>query len=47
MFVAVDAIPCNGVRQDRSANIPLPAVVECRDGGFLILGKIVGDKALI
>jgi hypothetical protein len=21
--------------------------VECRDGGFLILSKIVGDKALI
>jgi subfamily B ATP-binding cassette protein HlyB/CyaB len=29
------------------ANIPLPALVECRDGSFLILGKIVGDKALI
>jgi hydrogenase-4 membrane subunit HyfE len=29
------------------ANIPLHMSVKCRDGDFLILGKIVGDKALI
>jgi subfamily B ATP-binding cassette protein HlyB/CyaB len=27
--------------------IPLPALVECRDGSFIVLGKIVGEKALI
>src|SRR5262249_30587027 len=31
----------------RLAKITLPALVECRDGGFFVLGKIVGDKALI
>ena len=32
---------------DRLAKLPLPALAECRDGGFLVLAKIVGDKALI
>ena len=32
---------------DRLAKTALPALAECRDGGFLMLAKIVGDKALI
>ena len=31
----------------RLAKTPLPALAECHDGGFLVLAKIVGDKALI
>jgi ATP-binding cassette, subfamily B, bacterial HlyB/CyaB len=31
----------------RLAGTPLPAILERRDGGFWILGKIVGDRALI
>jgi subfamily B ATP-binding cassette protein HlyB/CyaB len=31
----------------RLANTPLPALAECRDGSFVILGKIGDDKALI
>src|SRR6267142_7113272 len=32
---------------ERLAETPLPALAECRDGSFVILGKVVGDKALI
>jgi subfamily B ATP-binding cassette protein HlyB/CyaB len=32
---------------DRLAKIPLPALAECRDGGFLVLAKIVGEKAIV
>src|SRR5262245_38689358 len=32
---------------DRLAKITLPALAEGRDGNFLVLAKIVGDKALI
>ena len=31
----------------RLAATTLPAIAECRDGGFLILGRIVDDKALV
>jgi len=31
----------------RLAATPLPALAECRDGGFIILGKVVDDKAII
>lgn len=31
----------------RLAQTPLPAIAECRDGGFLIIGKVVEDTALI
>ena len=31
----------------RLANTPLPAIVGLRDGGFLLLGKIGDDKALV
>src|SRR5215470_1425910 len=31
----------------RLARTPLPALAECRDGSFVILGKAVEDKALI
>jgi subfamily B ATP-binding cassette protein HlyB/CyaB len=31
----------------RLAKTPLPALAECRDGGFLVLAKMVGDKALV
>jgi subfamily B ATP-binding cassette protein HlyB/CyaB len=32
---------------DRLANTPLPAIVALRDGGFLLLGKVGDDKALV
>jgi ATP-binding cassette, subfamily B, bacterial HlyB/CyaB len=31
----------------RLARTPLPALIECHDGSFVILGKVVDDKALI
>jgi subfamily B ATP-binding cassette protein HlyB/CyaB len=31
----------------RLAATPLPALAECRDGSFIILGKVVDDKAII
>ena len=31
----------------RLARTPLPALAECRDGSFVVLGKVVDDKALI
>ena len=31
----------------RLAQTPLPALAECRDGSFIILGKIVDDKIII
>src|SRR6267142_6080760 len=31
----------------RLAKVPLPALAECRDGRFLVLARIVDDKALI
>jgi subfamily B ATP-binding cassette protein HlyB/CyaB len=31
----------------RLARTPLPALAECRDGSFIILGRVVDDKALI
>jgi ATP-binding cassette, subfamily B, bacterial HlyB/CyaB len=31
----------------RLAQTPLPALAECPDGGFIILGKIVDDKAIV
>src|SRR5258708_2308337 len=32
---------------DRLAHTPLPAIAECRDGRFLVLGRMVDDKALV
>src|SRR5262245_10512613 len=32
---------------ERLANTPLPGIVGLRDGGFLILGKVGDDKALV
>ena len=32
---------------DRLAKTTLPALAQCRDGSFVILGKVVDDKALI
>jgi ATP-binding cassette, subfamily B, bacterial HlyB/CyaB len=34
-------------RWDRLAQTPLPAIVECHDGSFLVLGRMVDDKALV
>jgi ATP-binding cassette, subfamily B, bacterial HlyB/CyaB len=34
-------------RWERLASTPLPAIAALRDGGFLILGKVVEDKILI
>ena len=34
-------------RWDRLASTPLPAIAALRDGGFLILGKVGDDKALV
>src|SRR5215510_14496552 len=31
----------------RLAKVPLPALAEGRDGGFLVLARLVDDKALI
>ena len=31
----------------RLAKVPLPALAECRDGSFLVLARLVDDKALI
>ena len=31
----------------RLAKLSLPAIAECKDGGFLILGKVSDDKALV
>jgi ATP-binding cassette, subfamily B, bacterial HlyB/CyaB len=31
----------------RLPKVPVPALVECRDGGFLILGRVVDDKVLV
>src|SRR3954451_8921057 len=32
---------------ERLAKTSLPALAQCRDGSFVILGKVVDDKALI
>ena len=32
---------------ERLANTPLPGVAVLRDGGFLVLGKVGGDKAIV
>src|SRR6266481_4614953 len=34
-------------RWERLARTPLPAIAALRDGGFLILGKVADDKALV
>ena len=34
-------------RWERLADTPLPALAECRDGTFIVLGRIAQDKALI
>src|SRR5713101_2034301 len=34
-------------RWERLARTPLPAIASLRDGGFLILGKVADDKALV
>src|SRR5580704_1486827 len=31
----------------RLAQTPLPALAECHDGSFIIIGKVVDDKAII
>jgi subfamily B ATP-binding cassette protein HlyB/CyaB len=31
----------------RLARTPLPAIAECRDGSFIVLGKVLDEKALI
>src|SRR5438105_3438031 len=31
----------------RLAKMPLPALAECNDGSFVVLGRVVDDKALI
>ena len=37
----------NKTTWDRLAKTPLPAILPLRDGTFIILGKITGDKALV
>src|SRR6266851_10150801 len=32
---------------ERLTRTPLPALAECRDGAFIIVGKVVDDKVLI
>src|SRR5712691_13509049 len=34
-------------RWERLARTPLPAIAALREGGFLILGKVADDKALV
>src|SRR5262249_8910966 len=31
----------------RLAKTPLPALAECHDGSFIVLGKVVDDKAIV